>query len=129
MTIAEAIALVDNFKPNAQPREAKIAWLSNLDGYIFHNILARFEHNPDKTPIPEAFTGYDPGTDEGTELLVPYPYGDIYRFWLEAQIDLANAEIDKYNVSALLYKNALDEYSAYYVRTHRPLCTVSSLKV
>lgn len=129
MTIAEALSSADTLKPNVHPREAKIAWLSNLDGFIYNNIWMRYERTADEHTLPDAFPGYDTSTDESTELLVSYPFTDIYRFWLEAQIDLANGELDKYNSSALLYKNALDEYSAYYVRMHRPLCAVHSLKV
>ena len=56
-----------------------------------------------------------------TELLVPAPFDEVYLRWLEAQIDYANGEYDKYNNAILMYQTAYDGYANYYNRTHMPV--------
>lgn len=118
MTIQKALDLIDELKPSQVEEDQKIAWLSQLDERIFREILCAHEKDPG---MPEEFTGYTPATDRETELLAPAPYDEIYRFYLEMQIDLANMEIDKYNNSMLLYNNAWNELARMWRKSHMPL--------
>ena len=68
-----------------------------------------------------SFCGYDDKTPMDTELLVPEPFDEIYPLWLEARIDYANGEYDKYNNSILMYNAAYDAYANYYNRNNMPL--------
>lgn len=114
MTVLEAIALTDELKPNVYSREVKIGWLSKLDGMIHRNILKT--HCIPAKPFP----GYGPDTDPATVLLAPAPYDTVYLRWLEAQIDLAEGELDRYNSSITVFS---DEYRAFendVHRNHRP---------
>ena len=43
MTAAEAIAQADALEPNQYTQAQKLVWLAELDGQIFHEILARHE--------------------------------------------------------------------------------------
>ncbi|MBR6186923.1 MAG: hypothetical protein IKQ41_11760 [Clostridia bacterium] len=117
MTIEQAIFLVDELKPNQIERERKIEWLARLDQRLFEEVLKI--HEPDER-TPEAFVPYTQETDGDTALLAPAPYDEVYRFYLEMHIDLANLEYDKYNNSAKLYANALGQYKRWYHRNHRP---------
>lgn len=118
MKIREAIALVNELKPNQVNDERKLEWLSRLDQRVYREIMRR--HVPDEE-TPAQFSGYDMGTDQDTELLVKAPFDEIYRFYLEMQIDLVNLELDKYNNSMMLYNNAWGQYARAYHRTHRPM--------
>lgn len=118
MTIIEAIALVDNLKPNTYTQDDKIRWLSKLDGVVKAEIIDTHEGGSEV-----AFDGYDENTPLDTVLLVPAPYDDIYRFWLEAQIDYTNADFDKYNNSSTRYNAEYSAFERYYNRTHKPLTT------
>lgn len=115
MTILEAINRVDTTKPNSYTQVEKVDWLSTLDGIIKHKIIDTHEGGEDK-----AFEGYNADTSVDTVLLVPAPYDDIYIRWLEARIDYANGENDKYNNSLVAYNDAYGEYANYYNRTHMP---------
>ena len=115
MTIKEAIDLVDRLKPNQYTENLKIKWLSKLDGQIYKEVFLTHEGNS-----VENFVGYDEASQE-TVLLVPYPYEDIYNYFLQAQIDKENGEIAKYNQSITLYNNAFLSFQNYYNRTHMPL--------
>lgn len=115
MTIIEAINRIDTLKPNTYVQENKEYWLSKLDGIIFDKIIKTHEGAQ-----IEEFNGYSIETPLDTELLVSAPYDDIYIKWLEAQIDYANREYDKYNNSIMAYNDAYVEYERYYNRTHMP---------
>lgn len=116
MTIIEAIALVDNLKPNTYTQDDKIRWLSKLDGVVKAEIIDTHEGGSEVS-----FMGYDENTPHDTVLLVPAPYDDIYRFWLEAQIDYTNADFDKYNNSSMRYNAEYSAFERHYNRTHKPI--------
>lgn len=66
------------------------------------------------------FDGYNAETPLDTELIVPHPYDDVYRYWLEAQIDYANGEYAKYNNSMSMFNEAYSAFYRYYHKTHMP---------
>lgn len=115
MTIREAIDRVDLVKPNRQNDQQKIAWLSDLDRLVYNELVLTHEgcHKP--------FDGYDLETPQDTVLLVPAPYTDIYLYYLSSQIDLANAELAKYNNDKTMFNNAYLTYSDYYTKKNMPL--------
>lgn len=116
MTIIEAINLVDALKPNEYSQPEKIQWLSTLDGIIFDEIIKTHEGAEGKE-----FNGYTEDTQLDTELIVPDPYADVYRFWLESCIHHANEEYAKYNNAKMAYNTAYITFSNYYNRTHMPI--------
>lgn len=115
MTIIETINRIDILKPNTYSPETKTYWLSNLDGIVFEKIIKTHEGAEGKD-----FNGYTVETPIDTVLLIPAPYDDIYLKWLEAQIDYANGEYDKYNNIIVAYNDAYTEFERYYNRTHMP---------
>lgn len=119
MTIQEAIDRVDLLKPNSFPFEQKVAWLSDLDGMVYRELICT--HKRPEGMEDMAFAGYTDATPASTALLVPAPYSEMYQHYLAAQIDLGNAELVKYNNDSTLYNNAYATYSDYYTRTHMPL--------
>ena len=115
MTIIELITDVDALHPNGYDQVFKTQWLSQLDGRIKDEIIDTHEGGEDII-----FNGYDADTNPNTELLVPRPYDEVYRYWLEAQIDYANGEYTKYNNSMMMFNTAYSAYERYYNRTHMP---------
>ena len=116
MKIREAIDMIDDLKHNTYSESTKIHWLSRLDSMVKRLIIDTHECANNVT-----FSGYDENTDMETELLVPAPFDEVYLRWLEAQIDYANGEYDKYNNAILMYQTAYDGYANYYNRTHMPV--------
>lgn len=114
MTIIEVITEVDALHPNGYDRNNKIAWLSNLDGRIKKEIIDIHEGGDD---VP--FKGYTPN-DINTELIVSRPYDEMYRYWLEAQMDYANGEYTKYNNSMSMFNSVYSAYERHYHKTHMP---------
>ena len=118
MTIAEVISKVDALKPNTYAPEDKVEWLSTLDARVKSQIIDAHECNE-----PIFFYGYDSLSDQGTELLVPAPYDEMYLRWLEAMIDYHNSVDDRYNNAITLFNNSYEGYKKHYTRTHMPIST------
>lgn len=115
MTIIEAINRIDTIKPNSYTQAEKVRWLSNLDGIIKRKIIDTHEGGE-----AIVFEGYTESTPLTTELLVPFPYDDIYLKWLETWINYYNGEYARYNNSVEMYNTAYNEFARYYNRTHMP---------
>ena len=119
MKIIEAINQIDELKPNQYTLDAKIKWLSELDGQIFSEVILTHQPNDNYS---YSFNGYGYETDiEGTDLIVPFPYCELYLWYLESKIDFSNGEIGKYNNSAAMYNNAYAAFANYYNRTYMPI--------
>lgn len=112
MTIAQAIELVNRLVPNQVSDTDKVNWLNDLDLQIYKTIHSAHEMGEDE------FSGYSPGTDPVTRLLVPTPYDEVYRWYLEMQIHGANGETARYNGAAEKYNTALQNYMDYVNRRY-----------
>lgn len=115
MTLIEAISKIDNLKHNTFTHDDKVGWLSRLDWMVKEEILDT--HEGEGAPW---FFGYDMESDVETELLVPAPYDEMYLRWLEAQIDYANGEINRYNNAIEMFLAAYNGYARAYNRSHMP---------
>ena len=131
MTAGEVINLVDQLRPNQYSNAQKLRWLRRLDGQI----LAELEstHEPaggdSSFEIRDSRGGEDaaepPALDDSytadTELLAPFPYDEeLYTAYLFCQIDLHNAEIQKYNQSLSLLAAAWRQLADWINRRRRP---------
>lgn len=117
MTIQEALAEIDDLKVNTYGTHQKIQWLSDLDGMIWREII--LAHEGVRPGI--MFKGYDQETPLDTELLAPFPYTDIYKHWLSAQIDDNNRDTNEYAKSMVRYNAAWQTLGDYWTRTHMPI--------
>ena len=113
MTVSEAIALVDVLEPNSYTEQQKILWLNELDGQVFHELILTHEH--------EEGAEFTPLSSEEDELLIPFPYTEIYNYWMQARIAIENAETQKYAVQMQLFNAAYENYCHFVNRTHRPI--------
>ena len=71
-SINEVIERVDKVKPNVYDEEQKAEWLARLDGRISREIL--------KMDLPVRYIYPEDGDKD---LLVPYPYDDMYDYFLK----------------------------------------------
>ena len=118
MNIRDALDQVDALKPNQFDEQQKIYWLSQVDQRIYNDVVLR--HEMDES-MPETFGGYPPDVDQDTRLLAGAPFDALYRWWLEAMIDLGNGELGKYQNSMLLFNSAWNDFAKDYRRKHMPL--------
>lgn len=108
-TVNKVIEYVDRVKPNAYGEEEKYRWLSELDGMVRRVVMQEPEVSPYRYP-----------DDGDTELLVPYPFNEVYPLYMMAMIDLHNKEYAAYNNSVMTFNTKLDEYKKAYIREHLP---------
>ena len=151
MNIQEALDKIDIMRPNMMKKQIKIAALSELDGMIYQEII-RIHESGNQPPLTmmeqiillspeertigtteaeteEGFTGYTMETDPGTELLAPFPYDEIYLYWLASKVDFQNLEMDKYNNDRVMFNSAWTELSDWYTRTHMPKSRVRGIRL
>lgn len=115
MFIKDAIGIIDTLRPNQYTDEDKVRWLSVLDGKAVAEVIET--HEGGENVKWEAYTI----ADYEKELLMPAPYDyEVYINWLMAQIDMANAEVGKYNQSISLFNNAYLQWQQFYNRKHMP---------
>lgn len=114
MTIGEAIELVNRLTVNQVSDTDKISWLNTLDLMIYQTILSTHCIS-DLAPFVE----YTEDAEPTITLLVPSPYDEIYRWYLEMQIHTANGETAKYNGAASRYNVALQNFMDYITRKYK----------
>ena len=126
MTAGEAVSLVDELRPNQYSTAQKLRWLRRLDGQILAELESTHEPGPlGFVPVEEAENAETPALpavyDSDTELLAPFPYDEeLYSAYLFCQIDLHNAEIQKYNQSLALLAAAWRQLADFINRRRRP---------
>ena len=116
MTIQEAIATVDDLKPNQYEHHHKVRWLSTVDGRIYNEIMSHFKKDDDMGWEP-----YSENTDVSMELLAPEPYSEIYIYYMTAMIDWWNGEYSRYNSSLAMFNESFQAYSDDYAKDHESL--------
>lgn len=113
MKVIEAINRIDELKPNTILQTEKIRWLSVLDGQIKKKIIDTHDGGENIN-----FSEYNDNSLE-TKLIVPFPYDELYIYYLESKIDYANGEMTRYNISATNYNACYSDFEAWYHNTHK----------
>lgn len=112
-TIQEIIDRVDENRPNAFSSATKLKWISDLDGKIAADVFLM--------GIEEIRQLQYKG-EEGLlkEPLVSYPHDDIYDLWLEARIDAANGEYNRYQNDMQLYNETFGNFVRWFASVYEP---------
>lgn len=105
ITLSKLIASVDKNKVNAYSDEQKTEWVNKLEGMVQLEIQRK--------DIDELIR-YNWDDDKFTELIIPYPYADIYVYYLYAMIDYENREIGSYNNNMSMFNEAYSQYEAFW---------------
>jgi len=111
MTLDEVITEVDAICDNSFSNDQKTKWIDRIESKIWTNILLISESDYDTL---------DYSADADRELVVDSTHDAIYSYWLQAQIHLANREINEYNIMAEMFNEAWEDYSAYIAFTYAP---------
>jgi hypothetical protein len=114
MKLTELIAHVDEIKPNAFDNDTKTRWVNQLEGRIQSEVFLW-----DVASLCVQYT-YPETEEDDPELLVKAPYEEIYEHWLEARIDYANGEYDKYQNSMAMFEEVYHAFAAWFINTYHP---------
>ena len=113
MTVQDAIERANSMRSgNSASDEMKIKWLTELDNVLYNDVVLTHEREMEKYNSEDY--------DANKKLIADEPYDVLYVYWLMAQIDLFSSELNKYNNSLMLFKNALGDYKAWYNRNFMP---------
>ena len=114
MTVEQCIEFVNEVKPNAFPVEAKLAWLSQIEGRIASEIFLMAPAELKQFQFRYA------NIDGEKELLVDPPYDDIYVAYLTAKVDSKNGEFNRMSTAAQSFNRLWAELSAYIANRYDP---------
>lgn len=106
ITAGAVLDMVDALLPNQYDAAEKLRWLAQAEGIIRREVCRQTEALP--------------VLDEETELTVPAPYDELYRYYVEAQIHYCNGETVRCNNAAAAWNGALVTYRDYRCRTGAP---------
>lgn len=114
MTLAELIAYVDQIRPNAFDKDVETGWVNEIEHKVYDQVVSR---------AVDAGDFYGPYTyDEDAErtLLVDDAHKGVYVYYLLAQMDYTNMELDRYDADVSMHQAAWDDFAAEYRRNHLP---------
>lgn len=109
MTADHCLELVDTLVPNAVPTALKRRWLAELEGHILVGIQ-KYD--------PEALT-LSGEEGETITLSLPFPFDRVYWMYVAAMVDFFNGDISRYEETATLADNALEDYAKWCKRERR----------
>lgn len=112
MKLREVIELADDLKPNAFSVRAKVFWLDRLEGTYATEIFLMAPAEQAQLRLTQE--------DMERELLIDPPYDDLYLLWLEAKIDEANGEYNKYENSMRIYNARLGSFLGWFKNAWDP---------
>ncbi len=108
MTLATAIEQADALRDNVIDESQKAEWVIALNAEISETL----------NDLPSSMS-YPADADE--ELLMPFPYDDVYVKYLIAQIDYYNMESALYANDMVIYNTRMLEAKAWLRRhNHKP---------
>lgn len=110
MTISEAISQTRKLSGNAVDDNTMCRWLSELDGRLMLDFYKGGE-----------WMSYSLPDDEDHELLVPFPWDELYVHYLEAMVYYSNGEFERYRNSYEMYNKKELDFRQWYARTHVPI--------
>ena len=109
MTAREIIDHVNEVKPNALSDGIKLRWLNVIERRIALEVLLM---------APAQLSELELGLTD-TPLIDP-PYDDLYVYWLEARIDEAHGEYDRYNNSAQMFSALWSDFACFFANRYDP---------
>lgn len=107
MTPNKVIEDVDSIRPNAYDDKIKLSWINELDGMVTRLVLQE-----------DSYTDYVYPQDLEKELIIPSPFDNVYKLYVEAMIDYHNREYENYNNSVMMFDTRFNEYKKAYIREH-----------
>lgn len=113
MKIKEVIGYVDDIKPNAFSEKTKMMWLSALEGRIAADVFLM-----DHDELVQLKYRYPEDLD--TELLVEHPHDELYISYLQAKVDEANGEYEKYQNTMQVFNSLYNNFVCWFARTYDP---------
>ena len=134
MTAQQAIEKANGFKQgNTATDEEKLAWLTELDGMVYEEVILQHLHRLPIDGQPSRWWSVVDGQwtfapapvytpdNAGDTLIAKEPYNEFYVYWLMAKIDLHSQDLNRYNNDYAQFEMAYQQFKNRYHISHRPL--------
>ena len=122
MKLAALLTLCDTWAENSIPDEAKLFLINQIEGRIQVEGM-RLD------PAEILQYGEADMEDEDLVLLVPPPYDELYRHYLERCIHYANGETELCNNASAAWNSAFLTFRDFWFRTHTPRREARALRL
>lgn len=121
MTIQQAIDAARVLRDTEITDEQMAAWLASLDDTLWYRVLRDYGFDrPEALPYYVEAADADDQDWRGISLMLADRYAlNLYPLWLVMQIDLHNAEYERYNNDAMLYNAQETEWKKDVSRNHQ----------
>lgn len=93
-------------------RNLKIGVDDNTILKYINEIEADIQRNVFKRDLKDIIV-YDFNTDQNTKLIVPYPFYDLYEYYVMTMINFELQEFTAYNQYKVMYEDKYGSYRAY----------------
>lgn len=120
MKVLEAIEIADDIVRNTVSEDRKIKWLKALDGKVYLDV---FDTHENITLTDNSWTKHilgDTLTDTMGDLIIEFPYDELYINYLLSKIYIEVNEVERANNAMLLFNDEYKEYKNYINRTFVP---------
>ena len=120
MKVLEAIEIADDIVRNTVSEDRKIKWLKALDGKVYLDVFATHDNI---TLTDNSWTKHilgDTLTDTMGDLIIEFPYDELYINYLLSKIYIEVNEVERANNAMLLFNDEYKDYKNYINRTFVP---------
>lgn len=120
MTVRELFDFIKGVRPGFAFSDAQMmVWLNEIEGKVQTDIML-LDPAVNEDGTVTGLVEYDVTTDMDTELIVPFPWNKLYRYFMLMSIDLYNGEFQRYGNSFAQFNEAYEEYAAWYAQNIAP---------
>jgi len=120
MTVRELFDFIKGVRPGFAFNDAQMmVWLNEIEGKVQTDIML-LDPAVGEDGTVTGLVEYDVTTDMNTELIVPFPWNKLYRYFMLMSIDLYNGEFQRYGNSFAQFNEAYEEYSAWVAQNLAP---------
>lgn len=107
MTVTDIISRADELRPNSITPEAKLSFLSDIEGQV--KVLIYKDHPAGIKPLTEK--------DDSKILSVPHPFDRLYIHYLCAMYAWCTGDTELYTNDRIVFEAAWSDYAKWYQRT------------
>lgn len=115
MTVNYVISRMKPYNYGKYDDRQLIEWLNELDAKIHETVMKQYTDGP--------AGDFDPHTGGEDNLIIPFMFFDVYRYYLAAKIYEANGEGTAYNNAFTAFTSEYNGYCNWYRMRHKPKST------
>ena len=114
MNVNELLETVTALRGQQYGTNEMVAWMNEIEGKVVEEVLNCYE-GFDLTFTPIVYE-----EDGERELSIPDRFRDVYVNYMLSKVDFLNQETERYNNDVIMFNAAWEDYTSWFIRTHKP---------